>query len=158
MSLLSRFCFGHDEKEYFSRGLQSNTRTLVQFDLTILQELQADGRLTNTELAQHAGLSATPCWRCVQTLEAGNYIQGCRAKNDRHNSVLDVLAFVPLDHLKKKGKAETPVNPGVRRSETGYPAKLWASMQPGFGTNHLNLSFFSHHSSAKFNRWFRKHS
>ncbi|REN20315.1 AsnC family transcriptional regulator, partial [Mycobacterium tuberculosis] len=37
--------------------------SIDKFDLAILQELQADGRLTNAELAQRVGLSAAPCWR-----------------------------------------------------------------------------------------------
>jgi Lrp/AsnC family leucine-responsive transcriptional regulator len=35
--------------------------TLDKFDLAILNELQTDGRLTNTDLAQRFGLSAAPC-------------------------------------------------------------------------------------------------
>ena len=43
--------------------------TLDAYDLAILQHLQEDGRLTNTELAQRVGLSAAPCWRRVRALE-----------------------------------------------------------------------------------------
>ena len=39
---------------------------LDKYDLAILQELQADARLTNAELAQRVGLSAAPCWRRVR--------------------------------------------------------------------------------------------
>ena len=42
---------------------------LDKFDIAILRELQADGRLTNAELAQRVGLSAAPCWRRVRALE-----------------------------------------------------------------------------------------
>ena len=35
--------------------------TLDKFDVQILNELQADGRLSNAELAQRVGLSAAPC-------------------------------------------------------------------------------------------------
>ena len=42
--------------------------TLDAYDLAILQHLQEDGRLTNTELAQRVGLSAAPCWRRVRAL------------------------------------------------------------------------------------------
>ena len=37
--------------------------TLDKFDLAILNELQREARLTNTELAARVGLSAAPCWR-----------------------------------------------------------------------------------------------
>ena len=40
--------------------------SIDKFDLAILKELQADGRLTNAELAQRVGLSAAPCWRRVR--------------------------------------------------------------------------------------------
>ena len=71
--------------------------TLDSHDLAILQQLQADGRLTNTELAQRVGLSAAPCWRRVRALEQAGYIRGYRAEIDRHKIGLGVLAFVRLD-------------------------------------------------------------
>ena len=70
---------------------------LDSYDLAILQQLQADGRLTNTELAQRVGLSAAPCWRRVRALEQAGYIRGYRAEIDRHKIGLGVLAFVRLD-------------------------------------------------------------
>ena len=56
---------------------------LDKFDIAILNELQADGRLTNAELAQRVGLSAAPCWRRVRALEESGYIRGYRAEIDR---------------------------------------------------------------------------
>ena len=50
--------------------------SIDKFDLAILQELQADARLTNAELAQRVGLSAAPCWRRVRALEKAGYIRG----------------------------------------------------------------------------------
>ena len=70
---------------------------LDKYDLAILQELQADARLTNAELAQRVGLSAAPCWRRVRALEAAGFIRGYRAEVDRHKIGLGVLAFVRLD-------------------------------------------------------------
>ena len=57
--------------------------TLDKFDRAILQELQADGRLSNAELAQRVGLSAAPCWRRVKALEETGFIKGYRAEIDR---------------------------------------------------------------------------
>ena len=71
--------------------------SLDKFDLAILQELQADGRLTNAELAQRVGLSAAPCWRRVRALEESGYIKGYHAEIDRRKVGLGVLAFVRLD-------------------------------------------------------------
>jgi DNA-binding Lrp family transcriptional regulator len=42
---------------------------LDQTDRRILSELQADGRITNVELARKVGISAPPCLRRVRALE-----------------------------------------------------------------------------------------
>ncbi|MGB3070192.1 MAG: Lrp/AsnC family transcriptional regulator [Ottowia sp.] len=76
---------------------------LDSYDLAILQHLQADGRLTNTELAQRVGLSAAPCWRRVRALEEAGFIRGYRAEIDRHKIGLGVLAFVRLDAERNAG-------------------------------------------------------
>ena len=78
--------------------LKSRTlQTLDKFDIAILQELQADGRLSNAELSTRVGLSAAPCWRRVRALEAAGFITGYRAEINRHKIGLGVLAFVRLD-------------------------------------------------------------
>lgn len=46
-----------------------------RLDKRILQELQQDGRLTNAELAERVGLSATPCARRVKQLEEEGVIE-----------------------------------------------------------------------------------
>ncbi len=53
-----------------------------EIDRNILRELQNDGRLTNQELAQRVGLSASPCLRRVRQLELDGVIQGYRAVVD----------------------------------------------------------------------------
>jgi Lrp/AsnC family leucine-responsive transcriptional regulator len=53
---------------------------LDEFDRRILAELQADGRLTNAELADRIGLSPTPCLRRVKALEKQGVIRGYRAE------------------------------------------------------------------------------
>jgi Lrp/AsnC family leucine-responsive transcriptional regulator len=61
---------------------------LDQFDLAILRGLQADGRLSNAELAARVGLPAAPCWRRVRAREeAGGFITGYRAILDRQKIV-----------------------------------------------------------------------
>ncbi|KAF4410935.1 MULTISPECIES: Lrp/AsnC family transcriptional regulator [Streptomyces] len=51
-------------------------------DQSILRELQANGRLTNQELAQRVGLSPSPCLRRVRQLERDGTIRGYRAVLD----------------------------------------------------------------------------
>ncbi len=70
--------------------------TLDKYDVAILNELQADGRLTNAELAQRVGLSAAPCWRRARALEESGFIVGYRAEISRHKIGLGVMAFVRL--------------------------------------------------------------
>ena len=89
--------------------------TLDKFDITILNELQLDGRLTNAELAQRVGLSAAPCWRRVRALEEAGFIRGYRAEIDRHKIGLDVLAFVRLDAAQNSGELLGKLEEAIRR-------------------------------------------
>jgi len=54
--------------------------SLDAFDLKILRALQDDGRLTNQELADIAGLSASQCSRRRMRLEEEKVISGYRAE------------------------------------------------------------------------------
>lgn len=53
---------------------------LDQVDRKILGDLQADGRMTNVELAKRVGISAPPCLRRVRALEEAGYIRGYHAE------------------------------------------------------------------------------
>src|SRR5919199_4610515 len=55
---------------------------LDEVDRQILAELQADGRMTNVELARRVGLSAPPCLRLVRRLEEAGVIRGYHAALD----------------------------------------------------------------------------
>jgi Lrp/AsnC family leucine-responsive transcriptional regulator len=50
-----------------------------RFNNNILRELQKNGRISNTDLANRVGLSASACLRRVQELEKANVITGYRA-------------------------------------------------------------------------------
>jgi len=89
--------------------------TLDKFDIAILNELQSNGRLTNTELSARVGLSAAPCWRRVRALEEGGYIKGYRAEIDRHKIGLGVLAFVRLDAERNTGDATSVMEEAIRK-------------------------------------------
>ena len=52
-------------------------------DRQILRELQADGRISNVELAERVRLSPSPCLRRVKSLEERGYIRGYMAVLDR---------------------------------------------------------------------------
>ena len=70
---------------------------LDRTDLKILDALQADGRLTNAELAEKVGLSLSPCWRRLKRLEESGVIEGYRAVLNRRALGLGVTAFVRVD-------------------------------------------------------------
>jgi len=53
-----------------------NPRALDRLDRRILEELQADARISNQELAKRVGLSAAPCWRRLRRLEQEGFIAG----------------------------------------------------------------------------------
>ena len=66
---------------------------LDRYDRRILELLQADGRLSNQELAEKIGLSPAPCWRRVRRLEAAGLIEGYSANLNPHKLGLTVTAF-----------------------------------------------------------------
>lgn len=53
------------------------------YDRKILAQLQQDGRLTLTEIADRIGLSLSPCHRRVRAMEEDGIILGYRAQLDR---------------------------------------------------------------------------
>lgn len=66
---------------------------LDAIDWKILRELQADGRMTNVELARRAGISAPPCLRRVRALEEQGVITGYRALLDEKLLGWDITMF-----------------------------------------------------------------
>ncbi|HSF92917.1 MAG TPA: Lrp/AsnC family transcriptional regulator [Paracoccaceae bacterium] len=66
---------------------------LDPIDRKILAELQADGRMTNVELASRVGISAPPCLRRVRTLEEAGYIRGYHADVDPRELGFEVQVF-----------------------------------------------------------------
>ena len=66
---------------------------LDEIDRMILAELQADGRMTNVELAKRVGISAPPCLRRVRTLEEQGFIRGYHAEVDARELGFEVQVF-----------------------------------------------------------------
>ena len=67
---------------------------LDAIDRRILAALQADGRLTNVDLADRIGLSPSPCLRRVNRLEREGYVEGYRAMLGRKRIGLGLTVFV----------------------------------------------------------------
>lgn len=68
-------------------------------DRKIIAELETEGRLTVTELAQRVGLSVAPCHRRLRELERAGAIRGYRAVVDPAaiGFGFEVLVFVTMD-------------------------------------------------------------
>ena len=109
--------------------------TLDKFDIAILQQLQADGRLSNAELSSRVGLSAAPCWRRVRALEEGGYILGYRAELNRHKMGLGVLAFVRLDADRNSGDVTRQLEEAIR----AIPEVISCHYISGAGTFELQV-------------------
>ncbi|MDM8167508.1 Lrp/AsnC family transcriptional regulator [Roseovarius sp.] len=78
---------------------------LDEIDRKILAELQADGRMTNVELAKRVGISAPPCLRRVRTLEESGYIQGYHAKVDARELGFEVQVYAMVG-LQSQAEAD----------------------------------------------------
>jgi DNA-binding Lrp family transcriptional regulator len=81
------------------------SKNLDEIDLKILSEIQADGRITNVELAKRVGISPPPCLRRVRTLEEAGYIQGYRGMLDPGRLGFDVTVFAAV-HLSSQADAD----------------------------------------------------
>ncbi len=66
------------------------------FDLKLLRALQADARLTNQQLADAAGLSASQCSRRRAALEEAGIIRGYRAVLDGPKLGFGLLVFIQV--------------------------------------------------------------
>jgi DNA-binding Lrp family transcriptional regulator len=69
---------------------------LDHFDLKLLECLQRDGRLTNNELADRIGLSASQCSRRRARLEEDGFIRAYRADLDRARLGLDLMVVITV--------------------------------------------------------------
>lgn len=58
-------------------------KPIDRIDRKIMDALLADGRLTNSQLAEKVGLSPAPCWQRVKRLESDGYIAGYTAILDQ---------------------------------------------------------------------------
>lgn len=69
---------------------------LDRIDRRILHDLQADGRMTNVELARRAGISAPPCLRRVRALEKAGLIKGYHAEINAEALGFPVTVFAQV--------------------------------------------------------------
>ena len=94
--------------------------TLDRYDRQILTILQQDGRISNQELADKIGLSASPCLRRVRTLEEDGIITGYRALCDAKKLDLTLMALIHIAIDRHTPNA----SPTSRKKSAPCP-KLW---------------------------------
>ncbi len=69
---------------------------LDRYDRQILELIQHDGRMSNQDLADRIGLSASPCLRRVRALEESGLIIGYRALLDAKKLGLSLMALIGI--------------------------------------------------------------
>jgi DNA-binding Lrp family transcriptional regulator len=90
---------------------------LNEIDWQILAELQADGRITNVELAHRVGISPPPCLRRVRALEEAGVIRGYRAMVDPKMLGFEVTVFAMVG-LASQAEADLKA---FERAVTSWP-------------------------------------
>ena len=78
---------------------------LDRIDRRILEELQADARLSSADLAERVSLTTSPCWRRVKRLEEEGLISGYHARLDAQRLGYQVTAIVQVSLDKKDAES-----------------------------------------------------
>lgn len=76
--------------------INNKIKPLDRIDLLILSTLQADGRISNVELAKKVNLSASPCLDRVKRLETEGYIERYGAFLNARKLNYGMSAFVQV--------------------------------------------------------------
>lgn len=129
-------------------SVETRGTELDRYDLLILAELQADARLSNSELAARVGLSAAPTWRRVKWLEEQGYIVGYRAEIDRRKIGLGVLAFVRVDADRNTAASTGELEERIRQ----IPEVISCHYISGSGTFELQVMATDLDAFSKFSR------
>ena len=77
---------------------------LDRYEKRILEVLQEDASLSNAEIAERVGLSASPCWRRIDRLEKEGFIKKRVALVDRKKVGLNAQVFAQVK-LNAHGRA-----------------------------------------------------
>lgn len=82
----------------------SRAELLDSFERQILEIIQEDASLSNSEIAERVGLSSSPCWRRISRLETEGYIKRRVAIVDRKKLGLNAHIFAQVK-LNAHGRA-----------------------------------------------------
>ncbi|MCI0468000.1 MAG: Lrp/AsnC family transcriptional regulator [Beijerinckiaceae bacterium] len=96
---------------------------LDEFDLKLLAALEADGRLTNAELGEKIGLSASQCSRRRIRLEENGVIDGYHARLNSLRLGIGLRAFIQVSlspHSKENAAKFRDFVSGVEEIQEAY--------------------------------------
>ncbi|HZG30578.1 Lrp/AsnC family transcriptional regulator, leucine-responsive regulatory protein [Ensifer adhaerens] len=88
---------------------------LDTIDTAILRELQRDGRMSNADLAQRVGLSASACSRRLDILEKSGVISGYHARLSNKAIGYKMMVIVHISLSGQFAKTLTEFEAAVRR-------------------------------------------
>ena len=93
----------------------ASKQILDRIDYRILKELQANGRISNVELAKVVGLSATPCLERVRRLENDGFIEGYSARLNPKKLSCSLLVFAEIRLMHTSPHMFTEFNSAVAK-------------------------------------------
>lgn len=91
--------------------------TMDDIDSKIIRALQNDGRMTVIDLADHVGLSPTPCARRLDRLQRDGIITGYAAQVDPEQLGFGVTIFVSVELEKQDRSAIDSFEKAIRRCD-----------------------------------------
>lgn len=97
------------------RSEMTEDSQLDRFDMRILDELSADGRMSITELSARVGLSKTPCQQRLKRLMQEGYIEGFKAVVNPSRIGLDNIAFAEVKLTNTQEDALRSFNEAVKK-------------------------------------------
>lgn len=113
--------------------MKDNYVKLDRFDQRILAALQRDGGLSNQQLAEEVGLSASPCSRRVQKLEEAGIIRARTALLEPRALGLDMTALIQISMDR-----HTPERlENFERTVAGYEEVQWCYLITGQAADYV---------------------
>lgn len=88
-----------------------------RIDRRILTALQANGKISNVELARQVGLSASPCLERVKRLEQQGYITGYTALVDPSKLGAGMLVFIEITLSKTSADIFAEFSAAVQKQD-----------------------------------------
>ena len=87
------------------RKIMGKIEKLDKTDFKILKELQENGRISNLDLAQKVGLSATPTFERVKKLEKAKIVKSYHAELDVERLGMGIQTFMLVQLAQTRGNA-----------------------------------------------------